>query len=120
MKYLIEVEGLEVYAYHGVLGHEKAYGQTFLIDCRYQVEASDEDDLAGTVSYAEVADLLAVTATSNSFDLIETLAHHLLAAIKALSNRILAVSVTVHKPQAPLAQKFRNVSVTVQDGKFEN
>lgn len=120
MRYTIAVDGLEVYAYHGVLEHEKAYGQTFLIDCQYQVDADDDDDLASTVSYADIADLLVVSATSVSFDLIETLATHLLAAVRSLSPRIFYASITVHKPQAPLTQKFGDVSVTVRDGKFEN
>ena len=120
MRYSIELTGLEVYAYHGVLQHEQDYGQTFLIDCCYQVEAEVEDQLTATVSYAAVADLLQVTATSNRFDLIESLANACLAAVCALDRKIAAVKITVHKPQAPIDHKFADVSVSVQSGRFEN
>lgn len=120
MRYGIELKGLEVYGYHGVLQHEKDFGQIFLIDCSYQVEAEAEDELSATVSYAAVADLLHVTATSNRFDLIESLASACLAAVSALDSKIEAVKITVHKPNAPIEHKFADVSVTVQSGRFEN
>ena len=120
MRYTIELKGLEVFGYHGVLQHEKDYGQNFLIDCRYQVEAEAEDQLSSTVSYATVADLLHVTATSNRFDLIESLALACLAAISTLDSKIVAVKVTVHKPQAPIEHSFEDVSVSVQSGRFED
>ncbi len=120
MRYTIELTGLEVYAYHGVLQHEQDYGQTFLIDCCYQVEAELEDQLTSTVSYAAVADLIHVTATSNRFDLIESLANACLAAVRALDSKIVAVKVTIHKPHAPIDHKFSDVSVSVQSGRFEN
>lgn len=120
MRYTIELKGLEVYAYHGVLQHEKDYGQTFLIDCIYQVEAEAEDQLTATVSYAAVADLIQVAATSNRFDLIESLASACLAAVAKLDSKIVAVKITLHKPQAPIEHKFADVSVSVQSGRFEN
>ena len=120
MRYGIDLKGLEVYGYHGVLQHEKDFGQVFLIDCSYQVEAEAEDDLSATVSYAAVADLLHVTATSNRFDLIESLASACLAAVSALDSKIAAVKITVHKPNAPIEHKFQDVSVSVQSGRFEN
>ena len=120
MRYGIDLKGLEVYGYHGVLQHEKDFGQVFLIDCSYQVEAEAEDDLSATVSYAAVADLLHVTATSNRFDLIESLASACLAAVCALDSKIAAVKITVHKPNAPIEHKFQDVSVSVQSGRFEN
>lgn len=120
MRYGIELKGLEFYGYHGVLQHEKDFGQIFLIDCSYQVEAEAEDQLSATVSYAAVADLLHVTATSNRFDLIESLASACLAAVSTLDSKIAAVKITVHKPNAPIEHKFQDVSVSVQSGRFEN
>ncbi len=120
MRYEIELKGLEAYGYHGVLQHEKDFGQVFLIDCRYQVEAEAEDELTATVSYAAVADLIHITATSNRFELIESLASACLAAVLALDSKIVAVKVTVHKPHAPIDHKFQDVSVSVQSGQFEN
>ncbi len=120
MRYTIELKGLELFGYHGVLQHEKDFGQIFLIDCRYQVEAEQEDQLSSTVSYAAVADLLHVTATSNRFDLIESLASACMAAVSASDGKIQAVKITVHKPHAPIEHGFEDVSVSVQSGRFED
>lgn len=120
MKYSIELNGLEVFAYHGVLEHEKAYGQTFRFDCRYQVDAVTSDELASTVSYAAVADLIAITAKANTFDLIESLAEACLAAVLSLDPKITACTLTVHKPNAPIDHKFADVSVSVTGGVFED
>ena len=120
MRYTIELKGLELFGYHGVLQHEKDFGQIFLIDCRYQVEAEQEDQLSSSVSYAAIADLLHITATSNRFDLIESLASACLAAVSASDSKIQAVKITVHKPHAPIEHGFEDVSVIVQSGRFED
>jgi dihydroneopterin aldolase len=111
--YTINLAGLKVHAYHGVLPHETAYGQEFLIDCNYLVEAQSEDELTSTVSYAAIADLLVITATSNTYQLLETLANQLLAAVLAHSPKIIRVMITVHKPMAPIDHEFQDVSVSV-------
>ena len=120
MKYTLELTGLEVFGYHGVLEHEKAYGQNFYFDCVYQVEASVEDELSATVSYASVADMIAVTAKANTFDLIESLASACLAAVQSLDTRITFCKITVHKPNAPIEHNFKDVAVSVTGGRFEN
>lgn len=120
MRYTIELEGLEVFGYHGVLDHEKAYGQNFYFDCEYQVEAGSEDDLNETVSYAAVADIIAITVKANTFELLETLASACLSAVQSLDSRIVACKVTVHKPHAPIDHMFNDVKVSVAGGRFED
>ena len=120
MKYTLELTGLEAFGYHGVLQHEKAYGQNFYFDCVYQVEAKNEDDLTATVSYAAVADIIFVTATANNFELIESLATACLSAVMSLDSRITFCKITVHKPNAPIDHKFKDVSVSVTGGRFED
>jgi dihydroneopterin aldolase len=118
--YKINLTGLKVHAYHGVLPHETAYGQEFLIDCSYQVNAQSEDELTSTVSYAVIADLLIVTATSSTYQLLESLASQLLAAVLAHSPKIEQVSITVHKPSAPIDHAFQDVSVSVSGDRGGN
>jgi dihydroneopterin aldolase/2-amino-4-hydroxy-6-hydroxymethyldihydropteridine diphosphokinase len=111
----IDLRGLKVFAYHGVREHEQRDGQTFLIDLHLVPEgarACETDRLADAISYSEVADHAVKLATERRFDLIERLA----AAIgDSLLVRfpLLRVEVTVHKPQAPIAHEFGDVSVTV-------
>lgn len=112
MNFQIRLAGLEVFAYHGVLEHEQNYGQNFLIDLELEVSASDEDEISATVSYADVADAVVRIATTNRFNLIESLARAIVDDLMQLDQRILRCSVTVHKPQAPLSQSFQDVSVS--------
>lgn len=111
----IELTGLKVFAYHGVLEDEKAYGQEFVIDCKLVVETGSQDRLEEAVSYADVADLLIKETKQTRFNLIESLAAHLAKAVIASNDRIFSVSLTVNKPSAPIAHKFSNVSVTVTE-----
>ncbi|MFM6971960.1 MAG: dihydroneopterin aldolase [Micrococcales bacterium] len=109
----ISIKGLSVYAHHGVFDFEKAYGQELLIDAEVTVAATSSDDIANTLSYADLADALVNNAKQNPVDLLETLAQRLLEltfSFQAVSK----AKITVHKPNAPLTHKFEDVSVTVK------
>lgn len=116
----IQLDGLEVFAFHGVMQHEKDFGQTFLIDCRLSVEAGSEDSIESTVSYALVADEISQLATANRYELIESLASALVKKVLELDPRILRCTITVHKPQAPLTQSFKDVSVRLSGARGDD
>lgn len=111
----ITIEGLEVFAYHGVTPGEKALGQRFLLDAEMDLEerAAATDDLSGTVDYEEVAGRLAEIATSERYDLIETLARAALDYLLSLQG-VKRAAVTVKKPDAPIRVKVGCVSVTAR------
>lgn len=111
--YQIKLSGLQLFGYHGVLSHEKEYGQEFLVDCEVEVSRPGADEIESTVSYADLADLIEATFKAERFDLIESVADQLLAAVISHSSAIKTARLTVHKPHAPLTQKFADVSVTV-------
>lgn len=111
----IRIKGLSVYAHHGVFDFEKAYGQEFLIDAEFTVEPTYSDTLAGTLSYADVADALVQDAKGNPVDLLETLAQRLLKLVFVLGQgKVLKAKITVHKPNTPLNHQFEDVSVTAK------
>jgi dihydroneopterin aldolase len=73
----IYIEGLEVYGHHGVASEEKVLGQRLLYDVRLtmdECEAAETDDVADTVDYSEVLDVITEVATTQSFSLLERLA----------------------------------------------
>ena len=111
--YSIKLTGMQLFGFHGVLPHEQEYGQEFLIDCRVEVRRASADDITSTVSYADLADLIEATFKAERFDLIESVADQLLAAVLSHSADISEAEITVHKPSAPLGQKFADVSVSV-------
>jgi dihydroneopterin aldolase len=120
MIYKVKIDGLKIFAYHGVLQSEKDYGQDFYIDVHLDVEAGSEDRIDSTVSYATVADEVVRVATASKFDLIETLATEVSRAVLALDPRVLRTTITVHKPSAPIGHEMRDVSVTVSGARSEN
>jgi len=120
MIFEIKIVGLKVFGYHGVLDHEKAYGQDFYFDAQFEVEAARADELSSTVSYAVVADKIESIAKNQNFDLIESLAAEILDGVLQLDSRIIGARITVHKPHAPLTQEFADVSVSVSGGTLEN
>jgi dihydroneopterin aldolase len=113
---VITLSGLRVHGRHGVFDHEREAGQDFIVDVALAVpvaEAAATDDLEHTVDYGALADTLADIVSGEPCNLIETLAERLAAACLE-DRRIRRATVTVHKPQAPIAHQFADVSVTVE------
>lgn len=111
----IRLRSLAVTARHGVLAHEKTTPQPFLLDIDLAVDlawAGRSDDLADTVSYADVADRAARIVAGESVDLIERLAERVAQECLAASEFVEAATVEVHKPHAPVGLPFADVSVT--------
>ncbi|WP_261165406.1 dihydroneopterin aldolase [Microbacterium sp. Marseille-Q6965] len=114
----IELTGLRCFGRHGVFDFEREQGQEFVVDLRLGVQterAAETDDVADTVHYGELAEKVAAIVEGEPVNLIETLAHRIARAVRE-DEKVLFVSVTVHKPQAPIAAQFSDVSVTVHDG----
>ncbi|MEJ6554889.1 dihydroneopterin aldolase [Microbacterium esteraromaticum] len=115
----ITLTGLTVFGYHGVFDFERRQGQEFTIDLTLQVPlatAAASDDVADTVHYGELADRVAAIVAGEPVNLIETLAQRIADAVLD-DERVAAVTVTVHKPHAPIEQTFADVSVTIRRGR---
>lgn len=111
----IVLTGLTVFGRHGVYDHERENGQEFTIDLRLRMPLSDaaaSDDVADTVHYGELAEKVAEVVAGEPVNLIETLAERI-ADVALADPRVLAVTVTVHKPHAPISLTFSDVAVTV-------
>ncbi len=111
----IRISGIEVLARHGVLAFEKQNDQRFLIDLELGIDlgpAAASDRLEDTVDYGELSQRTHDYAASNSFDLIEKLAHGIADLAMEYPN-VVSVGVTVHKPDAPIEVPFVDVAVTV-------
>lgn len=112
----IRLAGIEVYAHHGVLDQEKEEGQLFSVDLDLRFDlspASTSDDITDTVDYGSLAERVHGLVAGERWNLIETVAERV-ADLVLEDPRIDSVTVTIHKPQAPIPVPFRDVSVTVQ------
>lgn len=114
----IQIKGLRVYGYHGVLEHERQEGQYFIVDATIKVDAdraSATDDISNTVSYAELAHLISENVRNNPVNLLETLAQRLADEVLfAASPWASKVKITVSKPDAPIDLYFETVSVSAK------
>ncbi|MGW9021369.1 dihydropteroate synthase [Leucobacter chromiiresistens] len=112
----ITLAGLEVFAHHGVFDFEREQGQRFVIDADVEVYlagAAAEDALARTVHYGELADAIVDAVAGDPVDLIETVAERVARVALGFAG-VRSARITVHKPDAPIAQTFSDVSVTVE------
>ncbi|MCU1420072.1 MAG: folBK [Mycetocola sp.] len=111
----IRLQGLRVHGRHGVFPAERELGQQFIVDLELVVglaAAAASDDVADTVHYGELAQQVAEIVAGEPVYLIERLADRIAQAV--LERPLVeAVTVTVHKPQAPIPLAFGDVSVTV-------
>lgn len=111
----ISLRGLRVRGHHGVFDFERQAGQEFVVDLELAVDlapAARTDDVADTVHYGELAERIAAVVAGEPVNLIETLAERIASTVLR-SDRVLEVRVTVHKPQAPIAIAFDDVSVSL-------
>ena len=112
----IELRGLTVRGNHGVFDHERRDGQDFIIDITVWIDlagAAQSDDLADTVDYGGLARRAADIVEGPPRNLIETVAAEI--ADDAMGDeRIHAVEVVVHKPQAPIPLTFSDVAVVAR------
>jgi len=61
LHHAILINGLKIYAYHGVMPQERTVGATFTIDLKIDTDftpAMETDQLDGTISYAEVCEVV--------------------------------------------------------------
>jgi dihydroneopterin aldolase len=109
---VIRLSGLRAKGFHGVLDFERRNGQEFVVDLAIDLKMPVTDDIAETVHYGQLAGSVVAIISGQPVNLIETLAERIAAEVLT-DRRIRCVSVTVHKPQAPIDAQFDDVSVTI-------
>ncbi len=111
----LAVTGIECFAHHGVLEHERREGQRFVVDLVLGLDtraAAASDDLHDTVNYGSLGSAVHAAVETDPVDLIETLARRV-ADVCLTDSRVQWARVTVHKPDAPLTVTFSDVAVTI-------
>ena len=112
----IRIDGLEIFANHGILEAEKILGQKFLVSAELELNlrnAGLTDDIQQTVNYAEICAGIIKVVKQETYYLIETCAEKIASYILQNYPRIKAVCVIVEKPWAPIRQSVRNISVQI-------
>jgi dihydroneopterin aldolase len=111
----LTLTGLRATAFHGVFDHERRDGQVFVIDVIVYLDvsaAAESDDLAATIHYGDLAVAVVASVESEPVDLIETVAERVAKVILSYP-AAQRVTVTLHKPSAPITVPYEDVSVTI-------
>jgi 7,8-dihydroneopterin aldolase/epimerase/oxygenase len=112
----IFVTGLVLHAHHGVGDDEGRIGQQFLVDLIVELglsSAAKSDKLVDTLSYADLIMEADRAFRAQRFRLVEAAAGAVAEALLGAFPRIARLTVTVHKPHAPIAAVFADVGVTI-------
>jgi 7,8-dihydroneopterin aldolase/epimerase/oxygenase len=112
----IELRGLTVRGHHGVFEQERSDGQEFVVDITVWIDlarAAASDDLTDTLDYGALAARATDIVGGPARNLIETVAAALADDVMG-DERVHAVEVAVHKPQAPIPLAFNDVAVTIR------
>ncbi len=112
----IFIDGLEIFARHGVLSEENALGQKFIVSAELECDtraAGKTDDLEKSVNYADVCALIKKVMTENTYRLIESAAENIAESVLLGFTPVKSVTVTVKKPWAPIAVNMDSVGVKI-------
>lgn len=108
------LQGLVFHAYHGHCPEEAVLGGRFVVDVEMQLSlAQIQDDLSGTVDYAQVYEMVRQEVTGQRRRLVETLADQIAERLWQSYPQLEALTVRVHKLHAPLPGLFEDVYVEV-------
>lgn len=112
----IDLRGITARGRHGMFKFERENGQPFIADISLGLDlepAAKTHDLSKTVDYGALSQRIHDAITSNPVDLIETLALRVVDLCLEY-DPVQWVSVTIHKPEAPIAVTFTDVAVTIE------
>lgn len=111
----IVLRHVRLYAYHGVGAQERLVGQDFDLSLRISVptdEAARTDQVAQTVSYAEVYDLIK-SEMNPPAQLLETVAHRMARAILERWPQVEQVELQLLKVNPPMGADCAGAGVEI-------
>lgn len=115
MQNKILIEGLRLYAHHGVLPQERKIGAYFTLDLDITTdftEAMQTDQLKGTISYADILQTVRREMSIPS-QLLEHAAGRIAQAILAEYPSALAVRIKMLKENPPMGADLRGAGVEI-------
>lgn len=116
MIYVLRMKNCAFFARHGVHAEEEKLGQRFYVDAELTVNPEgslDDDSIDKTVDYGVAFGEIERIITGRRRFLIEALALDVAQSLCRRFPQIVKASITVRKPNAPVAGVLDHVEVTV-------
>ena len=113
---LIEIEGMEFYAFHGHFEVEKVAGNRFLVNLKIETNLSNAgqtDKLEDTIDYQK-AYLAVKEEMAISSDLLENVCQRIINRLKIEFPYIQKMTVKVSKMNPPMGGQIEKVSLTME------
>ncbi len=113
----IIINGLKIFAYHGVNPEETQFGQHFVLDITAQADIlrpCQTDSIDHTVSYAAIIKAVKKTMAEKNCKLLEHAAQRVADCLFEQFPRIQALKITLKKPDAPINGDFEYVAVEIE------
>ena len=114
-EYIITLQNVHLYAYHGVMQQEQEVGAWYTVDAELTVadhSCTVTDDIAGTVSYADVYDILREEMQQPS-DLLEHVCNRISKRLYESFTQIIAIRITLCKDTPPMGGDILKAAVTL-------
>lgn len=112
---IIEIEGMEFYAYHGCFTEEQIVGNRFMVDLKIEAncqKSSETDDINDAVNY-QVAYQIIKKEMEIKSHLLENIAARILKSLFNNLPKIDVATVKVAKINPPMGGKIDKTSVTL-------
>ncbi len=113
----ISIQGIHAFGYHGVFDFEREEGQDFFVDLPLRLDlgrAAENDQLEESIDYGSICDIAVAAIMGPPVSLIEKLAGQIADALLSEFSLLESVVVTVHKPNAPVRVKVRDIAVSIE------
>jgi len=111
----IILKGIRIYAYHGVLPQEREIGAYFTIDLKIETDFSnaiETDDLEGTISYADVYEIVKREMAIPS-KLIEHVGGRIVKALRSELHNINKVYLRILKENPPMGADIEGAGIEI-------
>lgn len=115
----IRIDGLDVYAHHGVYPEETQNGQHFFVNAVLYTDTRSggwADALEKTTNYAEICHFITDYWREHTWKLLEAAAEHTARKILLRFPLIRELELEIRKPEAPIGLPFESVSVRIHRG----
>jgi len=112
---IIEIEGMEFYAYHGHYEEERVVGNRFLLDLKIEADcdkAAQSDRIKDALNYQTAYKIIRTQMLQKSH-LLENIAKRILDALFENMNGIYKATIKVRKMNPPMGGQIKCVSLTM-------
>ena len=112
----VQIEALEVHAYHGWHAHEGEFGQHFTVDIELETDislAARSDELAHAIDYAAIVSATRRLFVERRYKLVEAAAVALAEGLLREFASVNSARVRVRKLKPPIPDRLASVGVEI-------